>query len=170
MDITTALMGAHLVSGVLGELLNRNQPPEMVAAGPSDGGSLTLASASGITADLREIVGRYDVTDITPRQFTEMIQSLHQAGAVSDQQLQELSLIRIDLDLEGLDPDESLDLLDFFADKLKDLAQVMDDYQSDAFSTDGPPPIGPVQHRLEWLQKFALLQSAPDTFGLDALA
>ena len=153
MDVTTALLGARLAAGALQALLGNNQPS---APGPSADEPAQTAPSSGITEAAREIVGRYDVTDITPRQFTQMVQDLHQAGVISESQLEELSQIRLDLDTEGLDPDESLDLVAFYADKL------------DQQSAQSPPDA--IGSRLAWAGKLALMQSGPQSLGLDALA
>lgn len=125
----------------------------------------TSAEATGTTssgaAALREILSRYDVTDISPRKFSEMLQSLRTAGAITEEQFQDLSAIRTELDLQGFDPDENLDLVRFYTEKLEDACQA-----------DGEVPVGAaaVERRLEWLQKFAMMQSVPETAGVDWMA
>jgi len=148
----------------------RNQPLETAAARPSETPSSQTAPATASAAVLRQIVARYDVTDISPREFSEMVHQLHQAGALTDQQFQELSLIRLDLDLDGADPDESLDLLDFYADKLRDLREMIEDLRDDLHPTSAgaPPGIASVESRFAWIQKFALIQSGPDAIAWDA--
>jgi len=139
----------------------RRSEPQEVAGRTSSGeeaASAPPASASSSRA-AREILGRYDVTDITPRQFSEMIQSLRQAGAVTEEQFQELSSIRIDLDLQGVDPDESLDLLEFYTDQLQD-----------AQDDQAAPLISTIERRLDWLRKAAMIQSGPEAPELDSLA
>jgi len=42
--------------------------------------------------------------------------------------------------------------------------------QSRREDTDGPDEqLGPLLGCLDWIEKFALVQSSPDTFGLDAM-
>jgi hypothetical protein len=120
--------------------------------------------SSGLTAVLREIAGRYNVTEITPREFSDMLDALHQAGALADDQLQQLARIRIDLDLENIDPDEEVDLVDFYADKLEELARTEDGGLSGGRS----PDVAQTEQLLGWMEKFAVIQSSADVLGLDA--
>ena len=115
---------------------------------------------------MAEILSRYDVTDISPTEFSQMIQKLFEAGTLSEKELQQLAAVRLDLDLEGVEADESIDLLEFYARKVKKAQRQLSD-------SDGPSDreqLGPLLGRLDWLQKFALIQSAPDAIGLNALA
>lgn len=152
-------------------LAKRNEPAEATGARPPETPTPQTAPATGAAAVFREIVARYDVTDISPRQFSEMVHQLHQAGALTDQQFQELSLIRLEVDLDGVDPDESLDLLDFYADKLRDLQWALEDLQdhADPISTAASSQLTSMEDRFAWIQKFALIQSAPEAIGLDAI-
>lgn len=134
--------------------------------GPSRTGPPQVSISAGTTAALSQILSRYDVTDITPGDFSEMVQRLFEAGAISDEELQQLAAIRHDLEVDGMDPDDSLDLTDYYARKIEKL-------QSGLEGSDGPP--GPDEHfapllqRLDWIEKFALVQSSPDAFGIDAM-
>ncbi len=126
-----------------------------------------LSPANKPQAELADILSKYDVTDISPMEFTEMIQKLFEAGAISETELQQLAAVRHDLETEGVDPDESIDLLEFYVEKIEKLQRRRDD-------SDGLPgshqQLGPMLRRLDWIEKFALIQSAPDAIGLDALA
>ena len=66
-----------------------------------------------------------------------------------------------------MDPDDSLDLTDYYVQKIEKLRNRLE-------GTDGPPgpddQFGPLLQRLEWIEKFALVQSLPDAFGIDAIA
>ena len=116
---------------------------------------------------MAEILSRYDVTDISPAEFSKMIQKLFEAGTLSDNELQQLAAIRLDLDIDGIEADESIDLLEFYARKIKKLQNRLSD--SDAPAADHQQ-LSPLLHRLDWLEKFALIQSAPEAIGLNALA
>ena len=118
------------------------------------------ALSNGLTAMLREIAARYNVTEITPREFSDMLDALHQAGTLDDEQLQQLSRVRIDLDLENIDSDEEVDLVDFYADKLDELMRAENGGRS--------PEIGRTEQLLGWMEKFAVVQSSADVLGLDA--
>jgi len=67
------------------------------------------------TAAMVNVLSRYDVTDITPVEFSEMLQQLYDQGAITEQEYQQLAAVRIDLDNEGIGEDESVDLVDFYA-------------------------------------------------------
>lgn len=125
-------------------------------------GSPTTAAAVAMAG----ILSDYDVTDISPTEFSEMIQKLFEAGGLTDKQFEQLAAIRLDLDLEGVEPDESIDLLEFYVDKVEKLQRRLSD-------SDGPgaarQQLGPMLRRLDWLEKFALIQSSPDAIGLDAV-
>ena len=134
--------------------------------GPSRTGPLQVSISAGTPAALSQILSRYDVTDITPGDFSEMIQKLFEAGAISDEELQQLAAVRHDLEVDGMDPDDSLDLIEYYARKIEKL-------QSRLEGTDGPPgpdeQLGPLLRRLDWIEKFALVQSSSGAFGLDAM-
>ncbi|MDZ7618774.1 MAG: hypothetical protein U1E05_17350, partial [Patescibacteria group bacterium] len=119
------------------------------------------ASANLSTADAtRSILGAYDVTRITPRQFTEMIQQLHDAGTISQQEFEQLATIRLDMDSAGIDPDQSVDLVQFYRDKIEGRSQ-------NGFAQAAPDAL---TRRLDWIEKFALIQEEPDSLGIDAFA
>ena len=124
------------------------------------------SSPAGAAA-MAEILARYDVTDISPAEFSQMIQKLFEASALSQQELQQLAAIRLDLDLDGVESDESVDLLHFYARKIKKAQNRLSD-------SDGPAAdrqqLAPLLSRLDWLEKFAVIQSAPEAIGLDAVA
>ena len=152
-------------------LAKQGEPTE-----PADGGSLDwlspqAASPVGIAEAARAILARCDLTDISPREFSEMIQQLYKIGALSDAEFQDLALIRLDLDLDGVDPYDSIDLVDFYADKLRGLQQQFADADETArvLSANQPSPTA-VRRRLEWLEKAAMIQADPDAAGLDTLA
>jgi hypothetical protein len=116
------------------------------------------------------IVSRYDLTNITPQQFSEMLQSLREAGALTDQQFQDLSMIRMDLDAQGVTSDESVNLLDLYRDRLEQLQKQFDDAQ-DGLAQGSPQPesLESVTRWLTWLEKIATLQSSPELMGVNAV-
>jgi hypothetical protein len=144
----------------------RSEPIE--AAGQQPPTSLTALSTgpSAPTTALREILAQYDVTDITPREFSEMLHKMHKGGIISEEELKDLSLIRVDLDRDGIDPDESIDLVDYYSDKLR---KQTPDVDPSTPSADEPSPDG-LKRRLNWLEKLALVQASPDDVDLDEVA
>ena len=114
-----------------------------------------------------EILRQYDVTNITPEAFTQMIQKLYKAGALSEKDYQELLAVRTDLQNAGVEPDESVNLLEHYSDKVSKAQKSMGTTLDDASKQQS---LGPDMHRLDWLQKFAMIQANPDAVGLDMAA
>jgi hypothetical protein len=114
-----------------------------------------------------EILRNYDVTHITPDEFSQMIQKLYKAGTLSEKDFQELSTVRADMDKAGVGPNESINMLEFFSDKLgkaqKNLGSNLDEAAQQQ-------RLGPDLRRLDWMQKFAMVQANPDAVGLDMAA
>ena len=118
-----------------------------------------------------EILSDYDVTDITPEEFSEMIDRLGRAGLLSDQESRQLAKVRLDLERANIESDDSINLIEFYGGMLQamerefasldPLAAAMSDKQSSLDAT---------RERFAWIEKFALIQSAPDALGLDSLA
>jgi len=100
-----------LVKNVLSELANpalwKQMLPSAAFSASEPKNSETIpASTEQSSSALREILSQYDVRDISPRTFSEMLQRLHRAGVLADSEYQDLSLIRMDLEREGVSPDE----------------------------------------------------------------
>jgi hypothetical protein len=114
-----------------------------------------------------EILRHYDVTHITPDEFSQMVQKLYKAGTLSEKDFQELSTVRSDLEKAGVGPNESINILEFFSDKLgkaqKNLGSNLDEAAQQQ-------RLGPDLRRLDWMQKFAMVQANPDAVGLDMAA
>ncbi len=123
-------------------------------------------SASPSPASLRElltsppdkpadILARYDLTDITPREFSQMLAELHQAGLLTDEQFRELNEIRKDLASADVLPQEKIHLLDFYRRLLE---------KAERLGTDDTPgeasgQVADWRRRLAWLEKLASAQS-----------
>jgi len=170
MEIAGILTAGKFVSSALKQLDKSGQSQE-AAPGQASETAATAASA-GATSVLREIAAEYDVTNISPREFSQMIGKLHEAGALSDREFQDLSQIRIDLDLQGVDPDETLNLVDFYVDRLRELCGSLDAPAGGdgSVAADALPQAVSAQRRLAWLEKFEAIQTDPDSAGLDTLA
>ena len=144
----------------------RSEPTEATGEGLLKSLTSLSESPSAATTALREILAEYDVTDITPREFSKMLHKMHKSGIITEDELKDLSLIRVDLDRDGIDPDESINLADYYANKLRKQPPAFDVSE---LSGDEPSP-EVLQRRLDWLEKFALIQSSSDVVGLDAVA
>jgi hypothetical protein len=111
-----------------------------------------------------EILQQYDITHITPESYSQMIQKLYKAGALTEKDFQELSAVRADLEKAGTDPNESVNLLEFCSDKLSQAQRNLGSTPDEAASQQ---LLGPDLRRLDWMQKFAMVQANPDAVGLD---
>jgi len=119
------------------------------------------------TAAMREVLSHYDMTDITPNDFSKLIQQLSEKGTISQKDVQELSSIRVDLENAGISPDESVNLLDFYEQRI---AKVQDAAAHSPDATAAQPNIDALVGRLNWLQKFAAVRQQGGSNGVNAVA
>jgi hypothetical protein len=114
-----------------------------------------------------EILKKYDVTHISPDEFSLMVQKLYKTGVLTERDYQELSAARADLEHAGVEPNEPVNMLEFFSDKVsktqKEIGTTLDEAALQK-------RFGPDMRRLDWLQKFAMVQANPDAVGLDMAA
>jgi hypothetical protein len=152
------------------KLGRRNEAVEPAGKQSSGSSSVQAASAAGTADAMRQILSQYDVTNITPRAFSEMLQKMNQAGALPDKDYQELSLVRVDLDHEGIGPDERVNLVDLYTQKLRKFREDLNDFQKEATSLESRQAMeAPIRRRLDWLQKFATIQASPNAVGVNAV-
>ncbi len=136
-------------------------------AGKASALAESIGSApGGVSAATAQILAKYDVKHITPGEFSEMLQKLRQAGALKDDEFQELSGIRAELESAGVKGDEKVDLVDFYSRKLRQLQRKVEDGSDPAAVAQ----LGPTIRRLDWVQKFAVVQSNPGAAGVDVVA
>ncbi len=155
----TGLSAGYADSGAVGR---RN---ELLAAANGKEGDQNARGTGGPNAMmdlLTGIVSQYDLEDITPRDFSEMLRELRDAGVLTEAEYGDLAQIRLDMDLENLDPDDSLDLVEFYG-KTLDRARHTDESEKASAALDS------MGRRLDWLQKVAILQESPDAAALNAL-
>ncbi|MGW8258489.1 MAG: hypothetical protein ACWGMZ_13465 [Thermoguttaceae bacterium] len=114
-----------------------------------------------------EILRNYNVKNITPEEFSQMIQKLQQAGVLSEKDVQDLAAVRVDLQNARIEPDESVDLLEFYTRKIDKAQQNLEDGTDNANAVQS---MAPYLQRLEWLQKFATIHDNPEAGGLDLAA
>ena len=141
---------------------------------PSVAASAANATAAGTpptvtnsnSAAVRAILAKYDMTDITPNEFSQMVQSLYGAGALSAKDVQDLNGIRTDLLAAGVGADDSLDLVDFYSDKIQQARSQL----AAATPAAQQQQLSPLVRRLDWVEKFKTLKEEPQTTGVNALA
>ena len=138
----------------------------------SDAATATAASAASAAAlpsassAMRDIVSRYDMTDITPNDFSTMIQQLYAKGAVSAKDMQDLSSIRADLEAAGVGADQSVNLQEFYQQRLATA-------KTAAAQSPDPATAANIQTlaaRMTWVQKFAAVRQSGDSAGVNAVA
>jgi hypothetical protein len=131
-------------------------------AAAAAGGAAPLSNSSA----MRDIVSRYDMTDITPNDFSTMIQQLFAKGAVSAKDMQDLSSIRADLESAGVAADQAVNLQEFYQQRLA---------TAKASAAQSPDPattanIQSLATRMTWVQKFAAVRQADESTGVNAVA
>ncbi len=155
----TGLSAGYSDSGAVGR---RNELLEAVTGKGREQNSQAAGSLNGRMEELKGIVSQYDLTDMTPRDFSEMLRELRDAGALTEPEYSELGQIRLDMDIENLDPDDSLNLLEFYG---KSVDRARGGSESNMAST----MLASMERCLNWLEKVAVLQESPDAAGLNAL-
>jgi hypothetical protein len=114
------------------------------------------------------ILRKYDITNISADDFSQMVTQLHQAGALSDKDVQDLSNVRTDLAAAGISPTQSVNLVDFYASKVQqDQKSIQSNGENGVVNQQ---QLGADKHQLDWMQKFATIQEHPDTIGVDMAA
>jgi len=130
----------------------------------------TTEKAASATA---QIMADYDLNDLSPKKFSEMLQRLHDAGALGDQEFRQLTQVRLDMDNAGLDSDTEIDVLAFCAQQSQQLQAQLAALGSDATSTQRAAlkqSMSDLGKRIDWLQKLDLVHDSPDTVSLDLTA
>ncbi|MEZ6068902.1 MAG: hypothetical protein R3C10_01255 [Pirellulales bacterium] len=128
--------GRHDLTNYLAALgKSPNVDSRVVAAEASTNGAAAASAASDSgTVDQRsavhQIVAEYDLHNITPRELSQLVQRLHDSGAISDADRANFSLLRRDLEAANVDPDESIDLFTFLEDRLDELRGQAEDNES----------------------------------------
>ena len=114
------------INGIARQILSPLQfdaaPASSSTPAPSAAGRDPKSDAlSGVSGSaFHEILSRYDMTNTTPREFSALAQELHDSGEINDAEFRELSRMRLELEQAGQDPDDVINLVDFFENKLRD--------------------------------------------------
>ncbi|MGA2065349.1 MAG: hypothetical protein ABSG86_10280 [Thermoguttaceae bacterium] len=161
MNISSVLAGHPDVSA----LAKRGEPAGGGAATPAAAAAPATPTASS-TAAMREILAQYDVTDISPSELSTMVQKLQQSGAISPQDAKELAAVRMDLEQAGVHPDESVNLVDFYRQRVQQAQQAAGNHPSAAQQQQ----LQTERQRLQWAEKFAAGHANPEDIGLSTTA
>ena len=114
MIVPNALSGLSNLTS----LVKRSDTADIKGAAAAKAAAVAQSSPPTPTAAMREILSHYDMTDITPNDFSKLIQQLSDKGTISQKDTQELSSIRVDLENAGVGPDESVNLLEFYQQRI----------------------------------------------------
>ena len=133
------------------------------AAKATDTSASDFFSTGG--SEFHEILSHYDVTNITPREFTALIQQLHDSGEITDADFRQLTRIRLELDQRGVQPDDRMNLVEFFESKLKDCRDHLDAVKAQATPDEAKKLneksyTAEAQSQLDWINKFALVHAS----------
>ncbi len=166
-----------LVKGILSTFaalsrLASPKPQAEAAAEKTQAAPASQATATtGVSDSMRRVLAEYDVTRISPRAFSEMLQKLHQAGAVTEKDFQELSVIRLELERDGVAAEEQVNLVEVFGKKLGSLPKAP---QNSANTANAPAAKetgeAALRRRIEWLEKFARVHASGGLSSFDTLA
>ena len=120
-----------------------------------------------LTAAMRDVVSQYDMTDITPSDFSKLVQQLTEKGAISQKDAQELSSVRVDLENAGVNGDDSVNLLGFYQ---QQIAKAQAAAAASPKSAAAKAGLAALTGRLNWLQKFAAVGREGSSSGVNAVA
>lgn len=123
-----------------------------------------LESPSPETEKLRDIASFYDVTSIQPKELSEMLGRLYEAGVLTEEEYQSLGMLRIELEKAGFEIDEPVNLIKFCQGKLDEIADKLEAMEK---VIEGSQESAKLQ--LSWLEKMAIIQDDPQAIGLNAL-
>lgn len=172
IPISSVVGGMNILSGLLSPLTKpAEESTEQAAVGTVASSKPQTDPPPGSDAALRSVLARYDVTQITPRQYSQMLEEMRSTGALTEDELNQLGQVLLDLNAENVDPDDEINLLDFYTDRLEKLQGQMQEGGSDEAACSGvAQSLAGVQNRLDWLTKFSLIQASGNAQGLNVLS
>jgi hypothetical protein len=163
MIMSNALIGLASVASLVNP--NNTADGKATAAGKAAMASPALLPTQ--TAAMRDVVSHYDMTEITPNDFSKLIQQLSDKGAISQKDTQELSSIRVDMENAGINSDDSVNLLQFYQERVaKAQAAAAQSPNSAAAKSN----VDALAGRLTWVQKFAAMGQQGSASGVNAVA
>ena len=165
-DGTSPMRINNVLSSFTDAALKNQRTEPTGAAGQKAAATNEAAASPASMAALTQILAQYDVTRMSPSEFSEMLQKLHDGGAISDAEFKELSSVRVDLDAAGIDSDEKIDLRSFYREQLQELDKLLAGADNAQLTAEREP----LARKLDWIEKFALVHAQPESLGLNAVA
>lgn len=159
-------------SGNTGFTAPRSASGSSAVASESSGSAKNGGPPDTTSEAFREVLSRYDVRSISPRDYSAMLGELRSKGAIDDDQLRLLSLVRLELDATNQPADEPLNLLEFFSERLQKHSDELERTGEKATSKGLPPAdsnalLASSRDTLEWLEKFARVAEGVEPGSID---
>jgi hypothetical protein len=149
-------------------LVGRSSTPDASPAPTPAGTAPPLLGGAG--AQARQILSGYDMQNITPSAFSDLIQQLQDGGIITEADQRELAQIRAELDESGTEPDEPVNLIEFLNARLAENKKKLDQLlRRNSTAVDPDAYLNPTQRQLAWVQKFAALQKTSGNAPVDAV-
>jgi len=117
---------------------------------------------------LTEILFQRDVRDMTVRDFSEMIEQLRAADLISEEHRNLLAGVPGDLADFGIEPDESVDLVDFYESLVARAQSALERAETPEERSRLKTKLANFDQRLQWMQKLEALAEGPHGSGIDA--
>jgi hypothetical protein len=95
-----------------------------------------------------------------------MVQKLQQSGSISPQDAKDLAAIRMDLEQAGIDPDQSINLVDFYRERVQKAQEKLDDNPGNVQQQQ----LQSQRQRLQWMETLAAGHAHPEDIGLSTTA
>jgi hypothetical protein len=118
------------------------------------------------TAAMRQVLSQYDMTNITPNSFANLVQQLSAKGAISPKDAQQLAAIPGELQNAGVGPNDSVNLLEFYQEQISKVQGAAAQSSSPAAEASFSQLVG----RMQSLAKLAAARQPGGLGGLNAVA
>jgi len=159
-------IGSRLMAAVKGQ---RSASESNKSAAPALIGDAEPAATD--TSPLGEILADYDLNRITPREFSQLVDRLKDADILTPREQQQLAQLRLELDTNGVSPDEPVDLIDHITRKVAELRHELggaktagDDAQAAAIEAT----LNITLEQSKWLDKLQTAQRERPLAGVNA--
>jgi hypothetical protein len=118
------------------------------------------------TAAMRQVLSQYDMTNITPNDFANLVQQLTAKGAISSTDAQQLASIPGELQNAGVAANEPVNLLQFYQEQVSKIQQTAAQSPNPASVTTN---FSQLMGRMQWVAKFAAARNPGGQTGLNAV-
>jgi len=132
--------------------------------------SAATASTSSTSA-MAEVMRNYDLTEMTPTQFSEMIQKLRDNGSLTDAEYSQLAQLRAAMESDGIASDQAINVLNYCSQKCQALQKQADALEKGSTTrASAEKSLATMQDCHSWVQKLQVVHQSPDSIGLNTTA